>query len=198
MFGDHKSHRVGSLDAAHESLQTQIGECMTSGVLNPKQINGTIFEIKHAVFLCVQEKERLKKSVKSVFEQVRGALADRERALYGILEQNCQENIDKLASVEQKWTQKYEVALEVLYILESLEKKRISPKDVVLGAHSLHEKLELLKDEIKCEEVTALSGAAFVLNGPEEGSIGMTHEALLDGLKRFGHFPDAINISYKL
>lgn len=196
MFGDHKSHQVSPLDAAYESLQSRIGNSLTSGALNPKQISGTIFEVKHALFLCVQEREKLRERVKSVFAELRSGLDARERELEGVLDRHSQENIDRLSAVEAKWTRKYEVALELMYLVESLEKQRITPKDLIVGAHGLYQKLELLEEPVRCEEATLLSGASFSVDCGEGGG-QLSHEALLDKLGGLGAFPDSIKISYK-
>lgn len=199
MFGDHKGHEVSPMEVSFEKLQGRIAESITSGFLSPKQINSSIFEIKHAAFLCVEEKEKLKSEIHRVFQRVRKACDEREAELQRTLEEATQHNIDKLAEVEEKWAQKYAVALEILYLLQLLENKKITSRDLVIGANALYAKLAFLEDPVQYKEVTALSGAEFKLDCSGAGTQdGLSHEALIERLKSFGNFRDSINICFKL
>lgn len=199
MFGSHRGHEVSPMDVSFERLQARITQSITDGFLSPKQINSSIFEIKHAAFLCVEEKEKLKSEIHRVFQRVRKACDEREAQLQRTLEEATQQNIDKLAEVEEKWAQKYSVALEILYLLQLLETSKITSRDLVIGANALYAKLAFLEEPVQYKEVTALSGAEFRLeclgNDPSEG---ISHEALIERLKSFGNFRDSINICFKL
>lgn len=199
MFGEHKGHKVTPIDESFEKLQVRITESITSGFLSPKQINANIFEVKHAGFLCVEEREKLKGEVHRVFQRVRQACDERERELQREIEGAAQKNLDRLAEVEKKWTQKYSESLEILYLLRLLEEKRIGQKELMLGASELYRKLAFLEDKVDYQEVTALSGMEFGLETPgADGGAGLSHEGLVDCLKTFGRFRDSINISFKV
>lgn len=199
MFGEHKGHEVSPIQASFERLQLRITESITSGFLSPKQINANIFEVKHAAFLCVEEREKLKGEVRRVFDKVRKACDERERELQAAIEEAAQENVDRLAEVEKKWTKKYSVALEILYILKLLEDKRIEEKDLVLGANELYAKLGFLEERVEHQEVTALTGAEFALDCNQGDARGeLSCEGLLEKLKGFGRFGGSVNISFKV
>lgn len=195
MFGDHKGHDVNPIDVAYEKLQARITKSITSGSLNPKQINANVFEVKHVAYLVVEQREKLKQEIHTVFDKIRRACTEREAELQNAIENDAKENIERLTSVEQRWTERYKVSLEILYLVKLLEEKKIAPKDLILGASALYQKLDMLEERISQQEITMHSGADFELPNHELGSL--THEALTVALKTFGALKDTVSVTFK-
>lgn len=199
MFGEHKMHSVSPLQESFDKMQLKITHDILTGTLSQKEINYNIFEIKHAVFLCTEEKEKLKTEIHLAFEKIRKAISEREQGLIIQLDEINSANIEKLSRVECKWTEKYQIALEILYVLKLLEEKKINVYDVMVNAKDIYHKLAVLEEKIECDEIKCPSGVEFKLkvNQLNEES-DMTNENLVDNLKRYGFLRDFKTICFKL
>ena len=199
MFGDHKKHDVLPLDESYKKLQTKIGESLTNGNLNPKKINYTVFEIKHAAYLCIQEKENMKSRVRRVFEGIKRACIDREKEIMIEIDSSINQNIEFLSKVEMKWQSKYVMCLEILYLIGLIEEKKISNADLMSRANDIYEKLESLNESYDCDDISVPSEAEFTLEILQSGNkFQVSHEALIENIQRMGVLKDKKLINYKM
>ena len=198
LYGDHQKHDILSLDESFELLQKEIGKSLTSGGLNSKKISSHIFEIKHAAYLCVEEKEKLKASIHKTFERIKNACCEREKELLAEVESGTKQNLNCLSEFELKWSEKLRVCQELLCLIGLLERGKLSNLDCMIGAQEVYRMLKDLEEPFECSEIEVPAEINFTIQINDSGkTINVSHENLIDDLRRFGTFKDKKAICFK-